>query len=53
MIQNFLSSWDLFHLSYLAGWLISFLLSMIGVPGKIAECAFAPDVKPAFIRVAR
>ena len=31
MIQNFLSSWDLFHLSYLAGWLISFLLSMIGV----------------------
>jgi ABC-type Mn2+/Zn2+ transport system permease subunit len=31
MIQNFLSSWDLFHLSYLAGWLISFLLSMVGV----------------------
>ncbi len=31
MIQNFLSSWDLFHLSYLAGWLISFLLAMIGV----------------------
>ncbi len=31
MIQNFLSSWDLFHQSYLAGWLISLLLSMVGV----------------------
>jgi ABC-type Mn2+/Zn2+ transport system permease subunit len=31
MIQNFLSSWDLFHQIYLAGWLISFLLSLIGV----------------------
>ncbi len=31
MIQNFLSSWGLFHQSYLAGWLIILLLSLIGV----------------------
>jgi ABC-type Mn2+/Zn2+ transport system permease subunit len=31
MIQNFLSSWDLFYQSYLTGWLISLLLSLIGV----------------------
>jgi ABC-type Mn2+/Zn2+ transport system permease subunit len=31
MIQNFFSSWHLFYQSYLAGWLISFLLSMVGV----------------------
>jgi len=31
MIQTFLDSWALFHQSYLAGWLISFLLSLVGV----------------------
>lgn len=31
MIQTFFSSWPLFYQSYLAGWLISFLLSVVGV----------------------
>jgi zinc transport system permease protein len=31
MIRTFLESWALFYQSYLAGWLISFLLSLIGV----------------------
>jgi len=31
MIQTFFSSWPLFYHSYLAGWLISFLLSLVGV----------------------
>jgi len=31
MIQNFLSSWALFNQSYLTGWLIILLLSLIGV----------------------
>jgi zinc/manganese transport system permease protein len=31
MIQSFLSSWTLFYQSYLTGWLISLLLSIIGV----------------------
>jgi ABC-type Mn2+/Zn2+ transport system permease subunit len=31
MIQNFLSSWGLFYQTYLAGWLIILLLSLIGV----------------------
>jgi ABC-type Mn2+/Zn2+ transport system permease subunit len=31
MIQTFLSSWSLFYQSYLVGWLISLLLSLIGV----------------------
>jgi ABC-type Mn2+/Zn2+ transport system permease subunit len=31
MIQNFISSWYLFHNSYLAGWLIGALLALIGV----------------------
>ena len=31
MIQNFLSSWTLFYQSYLTGWLICLLLSIIGV----------------------
>jgi ABC-type Mn2+/Zn2+ transport system permease subunit len=31
VIQAFFSSWSLFYHSYLAGWLISFLLSMVGV----------------------
>jgi len=31
MIESFLSSWPLFYQSYLAGWLISFLLSLVGV----------------------
>ncbi len=31
MIQSFLSSWALFHQSYLTGWLICLLLSIIGV----------------------
>jgi len=31
VIQQFLSSWALFHNTYLAGWLISLLLSLIGV----------------------
>ena len=31
MIQNFLSSWPLFYPTYLTGWLICFLLSLIGV----------------------
>ncbi len=31
MIQSFLSSWPLFYQSYLTGWLISLLLSIIGV----------------------
>ena len=31
MIQSFLSSWALFYQSYLAGWLVGLLLSIIGV----------------------
>jgi ABC-type Mn2+/Zn2+ transport system permease subunit len=31
MIETFLSSWPLFHNTYLAGWLIALLLSFIGV----------------------
>jgi ABC-type Mn2+/Zn2+ transport system permease subunit len=31
MIESFLSSWTLFHQSYLTGWLICLLLSIIGV----------------------
>ena len=31
MIENFISSWALFHNSYLAGWMIGLLLSLIGV----------------------
>ena len=31
MIQDFASSWHLFHNSYLAGWLIGLLLALIGV----------------------
>jgi ABC-type Mn2+/Zn2+ transport system permease subunit len=31
MIQSFVASWGLFHQSYLAGWLIILLLSLIGV----------------------
>jgi len=31
MIEGFLSSWTLFHNTYLAGWLIGLLLSLIGV----------------------
>lgn len=31
MLQSFFSSWDLFYQSYVAGWLISVLLSLLGV----------------------
>lgn len=31
MIESFFSSWPLFHNTYLAGWLIGLLLSLIGV----------------------
>ena len=31
MIESFLASWDLFHQTYLAGWLIALLLSLVGV----------------------
>jgi zinc/manganese transport system permease protein len=31
MIESFLSSWTLFHNTYLAGWLIGLLLSLVGV----------------------
>lgn len=31
MIESFLTSWDLFHQTYLAGWLIALLLSLVGV----------------------
>lgn len=31
MIENFFSSWDLFHNTYLAGWFIGLLLSLLGV----------------------
>ena len=31
MIQSFLSSWTLFYQSYLTGWLVCLLLSIIGV----------------------
>jgi zinc transport system permease protein len=31
MIQSFVASWGLFHQSYLAGWLIILVLSLIGV----------------------
>lgn len=31
MIENFISSWPLFHNTYLAGWLIGLLLSLVGV----------------------
>ncbi|MGH7822801.1 MAG: metal ABC transporter permease, partial [Candidatus Binatia bacterium] len=31
MIEGFLASWPLFHNTYLAGWLIAMLLSLVGV----------------------
>lgn len=31
MIESFLASWDLFQQTYLAGWLIALLLSLVGV----------------------
>lgn len=31
MIQDFLSSWALFHNTYLAGWMVALLLSLVGV----------------------
>ena len=31
MITEFLASWDLFGTTYIAGWLIAVLLSMLGV----------------------
>jgi zinc/manganese transport system permease protein len=31
VIESFLVSWDLFHQTYLAGWLIALLLSLVGV----------------------
>lgn len=31
MIHNFLSSWPLFHNTYLSGWLIGVLLSLVGI----------------------
>jgi zinc/manganese transport system permease protein len=31
MIGNFVASWELFHHTYLAGWLIALLLSLVGV----------------------
>jgi ABC-type Mn2+/Zn2+ transport system permease subunit len=31
LIQSFLQSWDLFHYTYLAGWLIGLLLALVGV----------------------
>jgi len=31
LIESFLASWDLFHQTYLAGWLIALLLSLVGV----------------------
>ncbi len=31
MIENFISSWDLFHTTYLAGWAIGLALSQVGV----------------------
>ncbi len=31
MISDFLSSWDLFHNAYLAGWMIGLMLSLVGV----------------------
>jgi ABC-type Mn2+/Zn2+ transport system permease subunit len=31
MIQEFLNSWELFHWTYIEGWLIAFLLAVIGV----------------------
>jgi ABC-type Mn2+/Zn2+ transport system permease subunit len=31
VIESFLASWDLFHQTYLAGWLIALLLSLVGV----------------------
>ena len=31
MIESFVTSWELFHLTYLAGWLIALLLSLVGV----------------------
>jgi ABC-type Mn2+/Zn2+ transport system permease subunit len=31
VIQDFLSSWPLFHNTYLAGWLVTILLSLVGV----------------------
>lgn len=30
MIDSFLESWDLFHLTWLTGWLIAFLLALVG-----------------------
>jgi zinc transport system permease protein len=31
VIESFLASWDLFHQTYLSGWLIALLLSLVGV----------------------
>ena len=31
MIESFVTSWELFHLTYLAGWFIALLLSLVGV----------------------
>lgn len=31
MIESFVASWELFHQTYLAGWLIALLLSLMGV----------------------
>ena len=31
MISNFIASWELFHYTYLVGWLIAFVLSITGV----------------------
>jgi len=31
MIESFIASWELFHQTYLAGWLIALLLSLVGV----------------------
>ena len=31
MVQSFLASWSLFHNSYLVGWLVALLLSLVGV----------------------
>jgi ABC-type Mn2+/Zn2+ transport system permease subunit len=31
VIESFLASWELFHQTYLAGWLIALLLSLVGV----------------------
>ena len=31
VLQSFFASWDLFHNSYLVGWLVGLLLSLVGV----------------------